>query len=41
MFFTGITSIIKEKERSIVVVLATILGFLVLIFVSGEIISPH
>jgi len=40
-FFTGITSIIKDKERSIVVFVATIIGFLVLLFVSAEIIFPH
>ncbi len=40
-FFTGIISIIKSKERSIPVFLATIIGFFVLFFVAGEILVPH
>jgi hypothetical protein len=40
-FFTGIISIIKSKERSILVFLATIIGFLILFFVAGEIMVPH
>lgn len=40
-FFTGVIAIIKHKERSIMVVAATVIGFLVLIFVVGEILVPH
>lgn len=40
-FFTGITSIIKDKERAIIVYLATAIVFFVLIFVLGEILYPH
>lgn len=40
-FFTGIISIIKIKERSVFVSLATAIGFFVLIFVLGEILVPH
>jgi cytochrome bd-type quinol oxidase subunit 2 len=40
-FFTGIIGIIKSKERSITVFLATLLGLFVLIFWLGEIIFPH
>lgn len=40
-FFTGIVAIIKNKERSILVFLSTLLGLLVLIFVLGEILFPH
>lgn len=40
-FFCGIISIIKHKERSIFVFIATIIGFLVLTFVLGEILFPH
>jgi len=40
-FFTGIISIIKSKERSVLVFLTTVIGFLVLIFVLGEILVPH
>jgi len=40
-FFTGIIGIIKSEERSILVFLTTIFGFLVLLFVLGEILVPH
>ncbi|MFC1964762.1 hypothetical protein ACFLWG_02000 [Chloroflexota bacterium] len=40
-FFTGIIGIIKSKERSVLVFLATIIGFLILFFVLGEILVPH
>jgi hypothetical protein len=40
-FFTGIISIIKRKERSILVFLATVIGFFVLSFVLGEFLFPH
>ncbi len=40
-FFTGIISIIKSKERSVFVFLATAIGFFVLIFLLGEILFPH
>ena len=40
-FFTGIISIIKHKERSILIYPSTIIGFLVLFFVLGELIFPH
>jgi len=40
-FFTGIISIIKSKERSILVFISTIIGFLILFFVLGEFLFPH
>ena len=40
-FFTGIIGIIKSKERSVLAFLATMIGFFVLFFVSGEILVPH
>ena len=40
-FFTGLISVIKEKERSILVFLAILWGGFVLFFISGEILSPH
>jgi len=40
-FFIGITSIIKKKDRSIFIFLATLLGFLVLLWCLAEIIFPH
>ena len=40
-FLTGIVGIITSRERSVVVFLAVAMGFLVLVFVLGEILSPH
>jgi len=40
-FFTGIFSIIRNKERSILVFLSTLIGLFVLLFVFGEILFPH
>lgn len=39
--FFGIESIIKAKERSILVFPATFIGFSIFIFVLSEILSPH
>jgi len=40
-FFTGIVSIVKNKERAALVFVATAVGLLILLFVLGEIIFPH
>lgn len=40
-FFTGLTSVIKEKERSFLVYISTIWGAFVIFFILGEIFSPH
>lgn len=40
-FITGIISIIKDRERSVIVFLSTALGLFVLIFILGEILVPH
>lgn len=40
-FFTGITALVKRKERSIAVYIAVLIGFFVLLFVLGEILYPH
>lgn len=40
-FFTGIIGVIKSKERSPLVFLATTMGLVILIFMLGEILSPH
>lgn len=40
-FFAGLIGIIKSKERSILVFLATTMGLLVLLFLFGEILFPH
>jgi len=40
-FLTGVISVIRNRERSILVFLATSIGLFVLIFWLGEVISPH
>lgn len=40
-FFTGIISIEKSKERSVVVFLASAIGFVIPVFLLGAIIVPH
>ncbi len=40
-FFTGLTAMIKEKDRSVLTILATLIGFLMLLWVGAEIIFPH
>ncbi|MFC2068788.1 hypothetical protein ACFLTP_07280 [Chloroflexota bacterium] len=40
-FFTGIIGIIKSKERSVLVFIATVIGFFILFFVLGEFLVPH
>ncbi len=35
-FVFGLISIVKSKERSILVIIATLIGLLILIFVAGE-----
>lgn len=40
-FVTGVVAVIKNKERSTLVYLATIIGLLVTLFWLGEIIFPH
>jgi cytochrome bd-type quinol oxidase subunit 2 len=37
----GILSILKSKERSILTLLITMFGFLVIIFIAGEILFPQ
>ena len=37
----GIISIVRSRERSVFVFLATVIGLLVLIFLLGEILVPH
>jgi hypothetical protein len=38
---TGVISIVKSGERSVLVFLATAIGLYVLIFLLGEILAPH
>ena len=40
-FFTGFVGITKQHDRSVFVYLSTIIGALLLLFLLGEIISPH
>ena len=40
-FFTGITGVIKDRERSVLVYLAMLIGLIVLLYCLAEIIFPH
>lgn len=40
-FFTGIISLIKKRERAILVYISTLIGLLVLWFILGEFLYPH
>jgi len=40
-FVTGLISVLKSKERSILVFLAVFIGLFVLIFCLGEVLVPH
>jgi len=40
-FVTGLIGVIRNRERSILVFLAMLVGFLVLLFCVGEIMFPH
>ena len=40
-FITGLISLIQEKEKSILVYLSTLIGFLLILFLITEIIFPH
>ena len=40
-FFAGIIGVLRSKERSVLVFIATVIGFLILVFVSMEFLSSH
>ncbi len=40
-FFIGLIATIKNKERSLIVFLCMLIGFLILLWVLAEIIFPH
>jgi hypothetical protein len=40
-FVIGLISIIRNKERSILVFLATLIGLFALLFLLGEVLVPH
>lgn len=40
-FLTGLLAIIRRKENALLVFASTVIGALLLLFLAGEIISPH
>jgi uncharacterized membrane protein YeaQ/YmgE (transglycosylase-associated protein family) len=40
-FLTGLLAIIRNKERAFLVFISTIIGALLILFLAGEIASPH
>ncbi len=40
-FFTGLFSVIKSGERSLIVFLGILIGCLLILFIAGEFIFPH
>ena len=40
-FFAGITGIIKDRERGVIVYMSTLIGFLILLYCLAELIFPH
>ena len=40
-FVTGLIAIIRQKERSILVYVATIVGAVLFVFLCGEVLFPH
>lgn len=40
-FVTGLISIFKSKERSVMIIVAIVIEFFLIFLVSGEIIYPH
>jgi hypothetical protein len=40
-FVTGLLAVLRRKERSLLVYASTVIGALLILFLSGEIISPH
>jgi len=40
-FITGITSLIRKRERALLVFVSTIMGGLLILFLLGEIVFPH
>lgn len=40
-FITGLIAIIRQKERAPLVYVATIIGILLLLFLTGEVLFPH
>lgn len=40
-FITGLLAIIRKKENTLLVYISTVIGSLLMLFLIGEIISPH
>jgi hypothetical protein len=40
-FLTGIVGIIRKKDYSVLILLSTVIGFLVLLWCLAEILFPH
>lgn len=40
-FITGLIAIIRQKERALLVYIATIIGTLLMLFLIGEVLFPH
>jgi Na+/melibiose symporter-like transporter len=40
-FITGLLAIIRQKERALLVFVSSLIGALLLLFLAGEIFSPH
>lgn len=40
-FITGLIALIRQKERASLVYVATIIGLLLMLFLSGEMLFPH
>jgi hypothetical protein len=40
-FILGITSLIKSKERSPLVIIATVIGLVIIVFLAGEFLGPQ
>jgi len=40
-FITGLIAVIKKRERGLLVYISTTMGFLLILFLLGEILFPH
>lgn len=40
-FFLGVISVVKHRDRSILILISILLGFLVLLWVGAELAFPH
>jgi len=40
-FITGLWAIVKQKENALLVYVATVMGALLILFLTGEIVFPH